>query len=104
LNDLSYWLQSAWDYGSNAEVSKLYVKNAKTLITLWGGEGHLNDYASRSWRGMYAEFYWPRWKMFLQALRASEISKSPFVEEDVRASIKKWEIKWCESPEMYKGR
>lgn len=101
FNDLNYWLQSASDYGSTPQESKLYVKNAKTLITLWGGEGHLNDYASRSWRGMYAEFYWPRWKMFLQALRDSKIKKIPFLESNVRASIKDWEIKWTESDAMY---
>ena len=50
---------------------------------------------------MYAEFYWPRWKMFLQALRDSKIKKIPFVESNVRASIKDWEIKWTESDAMY---
>lgn len=101
LNSLKYWLKSAWEYGSTAEDSKLYLKNAKTLITLWGGEGHLNDYASRAWSGMYKEFYWPRWKMFLQALRESKINNKPFDEEKQRESIKQWETKWCESPEMY---
>ncbi|SHG90431.1 alpha-N-acetylglucosaminidase [Flavobacterium fluvii] len=101
LNSLKYWLKSAWDYGSSPDESRLYVKNAKTLITLWGGEGHLNDYASRAWSGMYKEFYWPRWKMFLQALRESKINDKPFDEEKERESIKQWETKWCESSEMY---
>lgn len=101
LNSLNNWLKSASDYGSSPEVSKLYVKNAKTLITLWGGEGHLNDYASRSWRGMYKGFYWPRWKMFLQAQREAAIKNTPFDETRERESIKQWEIKWCESKEMY---
>lgn len=101
LNRLNHWLQSAWDYGSSPEDSKLYLKNAKTLITLWGGEGHLNDYASRAWSGMYKEFYWPRWKMFLQALRESKISDKPFDEAKTREAIKQWETKWCESQEMY---
>lgn len=101
LNRLNYWLQSAWDYGSTAEDSKLYLKNAKTLITLWGGEGHLNDYASRAWSGMYKGFYWPRWKMFLQALRESKTSNKLFDESKERETIKQWEIKWCESQEMY---
>ncbi|MDR7211693.1 alpha-N-acetylglucosaminidase [Flavobacterium piscis] len=101
LNSLNYWLKSAWDYGSSPVESKLYLKNAKTLITLWGGEGHLNDYASRSWRGMYKGFYWPRWKMFLQAQRESIINNTPFDELKVRESIKQWEIKWSESKEMY---
>lgn len=100
LNNLNYWLKSAWDYGSSTEASKLYLKNAKTLITIWGGNGHLNDYASRSWQGMYKGFYLPRWKMFLEALRTSEINNTPFVEVNEIQKIKDWEIKWCENEEM----
>ena len=99
-NNLNTWLKSAWDYGNSANESKQYVKNAKTLITLWGGEGHLNDYASRSWSGMYKEFYWPRWKMFLQALRESKVKNTPFIEANERESIKQWEIKWCDKEEI----
>jgi alpha-N-acetylglucosaminidase len=101
LNSLSNWVKSASDYGSSPDESKLYIKNAKTLITLWGGEGHLNDYASRSWRGMYKEFYWPRWKMFLQALKESAVNNSSFDELKERESIKQWETKWTESKEMH---
>jgi alpha-N-acetylglucosaminidase len=101
LNNLNYWLKSASDYGNSPDASKIYLKNAKTLITLWGGEGHLNDYASRAWKGMYKDFYWPRWKMFLQAQRESAATNKPFDEEKVRVSIKQWEENWCESKEMY---
>ncbi|WP_427874385.1 alpha-N-acetylglucosaminidase [Flavobacterium sp. MMS24-S5] len=97
LNSLDQWVKSASDYGSSPEVSSLYVKNAKTLITLWGGEGHLNDYASRSWKGMYKGFYWPRWKMFLEALRKASVDNTPFDENKERESIKNWEINWTES-------
>ena len=97
LNSLDQWVKSASDYGDSPEVSKLYVKNAKTLITLWGGEGHLNDYASRSWQGMYKGFYWPRWKMFLEALKKSAVDNTPFDETKERELIKNWEIKWTEN-------
>ncbi|WP_316634016.1 alpha-N-acetylglucosaminidase [uncultured Flavobacterium sp.] len=97
LNSLDNWVKSASEYASSPEVSKLYVKNAKTLITLWGGEGHLNDYASRSWRGMYKGFYWPRWKMFLEALKKSAVNNTPFDETKERELIKNWEIKWSEN-------
>lgn len=97
LNSLDNWVKSASAYGSSPEVSKLYVKNAKTLITLWGGEGHLNDYASRSWRGMYKGFYWPRWKMFLEALKKAAVNNTPFDETKERELIKNWEIKWSET-------
>ncbi len=97
LNSLDQWVKSASDYASSPEVSSLYIKNAKTLITLWGGEGHLNDYASRSWKGMYKGFYWPRWKMFLEALKKSAVSNTSFDENKERESIKNWEINWTKS-------
>ncbi|MBF4485820.1 alpha-N-acetylglucosaminidase [Flavobacterium sp. CSZ] len=97
LNSLDNWVKSAAEYASSPQVAQLYVKNAKTLITLWGGEGHLNDYASRSWKGMYKGFYWPRWKMFLEALRESALDNTPFDEVKERQLIKNWEIKWSES-------
>lgn len=97
LNSLDQWVKSASEYGSSPEVSNLYVKNAKTLITLWGGEGHLNDYASRSWNGMYKGFYWPRWKMFLVAQKKSTVDNAPFDETKERELIKNWEIKWTEN-------
>ncbi|KFC58932.1 alpha-N-acetylglucosaminidase [Flavobacterium gilvum] len=101
FNTLNYWLKSAWNYGNSEAESKLYLKNAKTLITVWGGAGHLNDYASKSWNGMYKGFYWPRWKMFLQAQRDSAVNNKPFDELKVCESMKKWEMQWCESNEMF---
>lgn len=101
FNTLNYWLKTAWNYGSSEAESKLYLKNAKTLITVWGGNGGLSDYASKSWSGMYKTYYWPRWKMFLQAQRDSAINNKPFDELKVKESIKKWEIQWCESKEMH---
>ncbi len=68
---------------------------------MWGGEGHLNDYASRAWQGMYKEFYWPRWDMFLQALRESTLNNKPFDELKERQLIKEWEINWCHSDNRY---
>ncbi|MBO9584470.1 MAG: alpha-N-acetylglucosaminidase [Flavobacterium sp.] len=96
LNSLDQWVKSASDYGSSPEVSSLYRKNAKTLITLWGGEGHLNDYASRAWKGMYKGFYWPRWKMFLEALKKASVNNTSFDENKERESIKNWETNWTE--------
>ncbi len=97
LNNLNSWLSDAWSYGDSNETSKNYLKNAKMLITFWGGEGHLSDYASRAWHGMYKEFYWQRWKQFLQVLRESVIANQPFNEDKERQDIQKWEIQWCES-------
>ncbi len=101
-NKLSYWLQSARNYGETEAESMYYVKNAKKQITLWGGTGNLNDYASKSWEGMYGEFYWPRWRMFFKALKQAVISGKPFDEASTRTVIQQWESSWCNNTELYK--
>jgi alpha-N-acetylglucosaminidase len=44
---------------------------------------------------MYKDFYWPRWKMFLQGLKTAKVNKIPFAESNESELIKQWEIKWC---------
>jgi alpha-N-acetylglucosaminidase len=46
---------------------------------------------------MYKGFYWPRWKMFLEALKKSAVNNTPFDEMKERELIKNWEIKWSEN-------
>ncbi len=97
LNRLDNWLNAAKNYAVSEPASELYTKNAKMLITLWGGNGNLNDYASRAWNGSYKEFYWPRWKMFLQALREATNENQAFNESMEIQRIKDWEVKWSEN-------
>lgn len=47
----------------------LELKNARTLITTWGGNSNsegagLRDYSYREWGGMLKDFYYKRWKAF----------------------------------------
>ena len=101
-SSLNSWLEQAYNYGDTPEASNIYLKNAKMLITVWGGNDHLNDYASRAWHGMYRNFYWPRWHMFLKALRTSVVNNIPFNELNEREIIKEWETDWCNTNNMYK--
>ena len=41
--------------------------NARTIITTWGDESQnsgLKDYSYRSWQGLLADYYYPRWKYY----------------------------------------
>ena len=45
--------------------------NARTLITTWGdynqsNYGGLRDYSYRSWQGLLADYYYPRWKYYFE--------------------------------------
>ncbi|KAF2113315.1 putative alpha-N-acetylglucosaminidase [Lophiotrema nucula] len=66
---LSTWINSARALAGNttnsSAVADFYEYNARNQITLWGPEGEINDYASKSWGGLVGDYYLPRWQVFL---------------------------------------
>ena len=72
------WIGRARQCGQTPEEQAHYEWNARTLITTWGGRaaadrGGLHDYAHREWNGLLRDFYYRRWKLWIdgtsQALR-----------------------------------
>jgi alpha-N-acetylglucosaminidase len=55
-----------------------YEFNARNQITLWGPNGQIVDYATKQWNGIVMDYYLPRWSLFLQQLRVSLETKTPF--------------------------
>lgn len=64
---LGKWLEQAAAFGGdNEDERRYYTTNARTILTTWGERRQqLNDYANRSWAGLTAGYYAPRWKMFV---------------------------------------
>ena len=57
--------------GDSPQLKDYYEKNARNLITTWGGS--LNDYASRSWAGLIRDYYAKRWEMYINTfIKAAE--------------------------------
>lgn len=96
---LATWIDEARAYADTPADAQAYVRNAKAQVTIWGGDGNLNDYASKAWQGLYRDFYLPRWTMFLDALRAA--GSGPFDEAAVVAKITAWEHAWVERDDRY---
>lgn len=51
--------------------------NARTLITVWGGEtnanyGGLHDYSNREWSGLLKDYYYPRWEKYFECLNSNQ--------------------------------
>ena len=65
---LDRWLADASSWGTSAEESAYYRRNARTLITIWGTETSIKDYATRLWSGLIDSYYAPRWKMFIDEI------------------------------------
>ena len=68
---LSRWVKRAEDLGRNEKEKEYYRKNVLTLVTVWGPTGvsgydpKIFDYAWREWGGLLKEYYYKRWKFFL---------------------------------------
>ena len=101
---LGRWLNDAKSWGTNENEKKLYEKNARDLITLWGDgsqESALLDYARKEWSGMLVGFYKPRWQRFFKVVTsAMEKGSKPDLKK-FEEQIKKWEWAWVNSHEIY---
>jgi len=93
---LASWVADARAYGDTPAQKAEYARHAKAIVTIWGGTGHLSDYASRAWAGLYAGYYLPRWQMMLEAQRAAALSHQKIDEAATIARIRDWERQWVE--------
>lgn len=68
---LGKWISDARKWGISEKEKDLYEYNARALVSVWESdiEGAFFDYASRSWSGMYSDFYRPRWEKFINMLK-----------------------------------
>lgn len=97
---LATWIDDARAYGDTPKDAAAYVGNAKAQVTVWGGEGNLNDYASKAWQGLYRDFYLPRWSRFLDALRVA--GTGSFDEAAVVRDGIAWERAWVKADTIYR--
>lgn len=73
------WDAAAAEFGQTAAEKEYYRTNARTILTTWGEAGQsLNDYANRSWAGLTALYYKPRWQMFINDIYAAMDNGTPF--------------------------
>lgn len=78
---LDTWTDAAAACGTTPRDKSLYVRNALTLITTWGGReasdiGGLHDYAHREWHGLLKDLYYQRWKLWFDT-RLQSWPKTP---------------------------
>ena len=72
---LGRWLEDARRCSTVPAEQDLYEWNARVQITTWGNrtcanEGGLRDYAHKEWNGLLRDFYYVRWKTYLDGLSA----------------------------------
>lgn len=92
---LSEWISKARDYGHTPELKDYYERNARNLITTWGGS--LNDYANRSWAGLTGDYYARRWDLYLNSVIESVASNRDFNQTELNEKLEAFEDKWVHS-------
>lgn len=68
------WIESARRIAPTAADRDNMESNARYLITTWGPryaseDGGLRDYAHREWAGLLRDFYAPRWRTWIEAMK-----------------------------------
>ncbi len=90
------WIRSARNLGQNEQERNHYEWNARVQITTWGNRsaaerGGLREYAHKEWNGVLADFYYPRWKAYFEALAATLDGKL-MKQLDFYAMDEKWTL------------
>ncbi|MCM1502522.1 MAG: alpha-N-acetylglucosaminidase [Bacteroidales bacterium] len=99
---LGNWLEDARAMGDTADEKALYEKNARNLLTLWGGpDCRIRDYACRQWSGMLNGFYRERWLMFISDVRSALAAGRDFDAAAFNDRCKEWEWNWVSGSETY---
>ena len=97
---LGPWIEAARDWGTTDEEKDYYERQARTLLTIWGGPV-LNDYANRMWGGLVGDYYAKRWNLFFEAVIKAAKQGQEFDEKVFSDELSKFEHKWTESHTKY---
>lgn len=92
---LDTWIAGARALGDTPVLKDYYEKNARNLITTWGGS--LNDYASRTWAGLIKDYYAKRWDMYIGKVIDAAGQGRAFEQKALDAELKVFEDSWVNS-------
>ena len=88
------WIEKARNLGTTPKEKDLYEWNARVQVTTWGNrvaadEGGLRDYAHKEWNGLLRDFYYNRWKVWIDRQKA-QLNGAPVKAIDFYAIEEPW--------------
>ena len=88
------WIEKARNLGTTPEEKDLYEWNARVQVTTWGNrvaadEGGLRDYAHKEWNRLSRDFYYNRWKVWIDRQKA-QLNGAPVKAIDFYAIEEPW--------------
>jgi alpha-N-acetylglucosaminidase len=98
---LGAWIADARAWGVTPEEKDLCEWNARSLLTVWSVPAsniydvnkHV-DYANRHWNGLLGQYYFSRWKLWLDALNEAVGKDGKFDPAPVQKRIQDAEFAW----------
>ncbi len=94
------WIADARSFGTTKESKAYYERNARTLLTIWGGP-ILNDYANRMWAGLVSGYYAKRWNLFFDAVMNAAENDVEFDEAAFSTELSRFENGWINDTVSY---
>lgn len=92
---LDRWLDDAAACASAPDEEAYYRRNARTIITVWGHEASIRDYASRLWSGLLDSYCKPRWEMFIEEILLCMRENRQYDEKAFFEKLTEFENRWA---------
>ena len=92
---LDRWLDDAAACASSGEEIPYYTRNARTIITIWGTQTSIRDYALRLWSGLVDSYCKPRWEMFINEITACIREGREYDQEAFFQRLESFENAWA---------
>lgn len=92
---LRRWLEDARSMTDDPAMKDYYDRNARTLITYWGGD-RIFDYANRAYAELNDQFYGERWNRFIDRVIACAEAGKEFDQKAFNKEISEFEHNWTE--------
>ncbi|MEO5916323.1 MAG: alpha-N-acetylglucosaminidase [Luteolibacter sp.] len=96
------WVADARKWGRTPEEISYMDEVSRVILTSWvaNPQTDLADYANREWSGLLGEYYFPRWKMFLDGVGEALESGRDFDQKAFEKKRGEMEVKWIRSGKL----
>lgn len=99
---LGKWVADATSMAASPTEKPYYQEDALRILTTWGQKGsELNDYANRSWAGLMKDYYYQRWKMFIDEAKSAVQQHLPFNTDRFEKKIEAFEWTWPQQSHQF---
>ncbi|WP_022918811.1 alpha-N-acetylglucosaminidase [Ruania albidiflava] len=98
---LGTWLTQAARWGRDESERATLVRDARRLLTVWARQDSgLHDYSGRHWSGLLADFYTPRWQLWIDYLAQVATHGADTDPGQFRSAVVQLEEDWVDEPSL----